>query len=150
MERRIPLGIIVFRILYAALALILLPHAAKSFWAFSIALVNLLRFGGGEDPTHLMLYYFTLIGVVIYVIPFVIFLIITIGLFRLLNNLRLFMLITNLLFIAVLLDFMYVMADPESLLNTIFFQKRLIIISLVIFALSIYYFTRPKVKEEFA
>ena len=148
-EKKGSIGIMLCGLLYLIFAALLLPAAIRQIVAILQSVSRISTPATNHDPSGLDILLLALIGSVFTVLPSLIMTIISIGLFRLSNKIRILMLIANSCFIIFLIFFLLALTQAYRDANPSLFYIVLIFVALGLFIFSTYYFTRSRIKEQF-
>jgi len=150
MRKRKSFGVMIFGFSYLFFAALLLPNTIKLLIALGYSIMDVSAPATGHDPSGKDIFLLTLIVSTIHILPTLCIAIIGIGILRLSNRIRILMLFVNPLLIIFIANLLYSMTKPYAFSpQPSLFYKATNITALVIFISALYYFTRPKVKEQF-
>jgi len=148
MQKR-SIGVTLYSALYLLFAALMVRGAVGHLIALGYSILHICDPGDPHCASGVGLVMLVLAGFPFTVLPPLILATIGIGLIRLSNKTRIFMFIVNPLFIYVIANFLYATTKPWKALNPSLVFMAGYISALLVFSSSFYFFTRPKVKEQF-
>lgn len=151
MHQRRFAGVTIHAILYILFAMLCVPTAIAHLFALGYALLHIGQPAGNNDPNGFAIFILALAGMPMSVLPLLIFAGIGIGLFRLSNRIRIFMLVINVflgVFLVIFINDMFMKPWKFSPQPTLLYKTACFVLTGLFFT-SLIYFNLPRVKEQF-